>query len=76
VPALEAYLDRPPTPADPGALEAVERGPMDPGVAQPADDMDLLLDRGRVVLRSRSWSSAKAGPSRRETGRRGLARRS
>jgi hypothetical protein len=44
MPALEHYLSRPLTPPDPAAIEAVERGPMDPREAQSADDMDVLLD--------------------------------
>ena len=44
MPVLEDYLARPLTPPDPGAIDAIERGPMDPGDAQSADDVDVLLD--------------------------------
>jgi len=44
MPALEDYLSRPMTAPDPQTLQAVEAGPIDPDAAQPADDLDLLLD--------------------------------
>jgi phloretin hydrolase len=44
VPSLEDYLGRPMTPPDPAALDAVEHGPIDPGQAQAADELGVLLD--------------------------------
>ena len=41
---LEDYLARPLTPPDPAVLAAVERGPIDPGDAQSAANLDVLLD--------------------------------
>ena len=41
---LEDYLARPLTPPDPGPIAAIERGPMNPGDAQAAGDVDVLLD--------------------------------
>lgn len=43
-PALERYLSRPLAPADPIVLEAIERGPIDPGAALPLSQLDRLLD--------------------------------
>jgi hypothetical protein len=43
VPALEEYLTRPLTPPDPAVLDAIEQ-PLDPTLAQSADDVDVLLD--------------------------------
>jgi phloretin hydrolase len=48
VPSLQDYLSRPLTPPDPAVLDAIERGPIDPGLAQPADDPDLLLDTSEL----------------------------
>ncbi len=44
MPTLEDYLSRPLTPPEPAVLEAIERGPIDPGQAQSADHVDVLLD--------------------------------
>ena len=44
MPALEDYLSRPMTPPDPAVLDAIERGPIDPGQAQSANDVGVLLD--------------------------------
>ena len=43
VPPLQEYLTRPLTPPDPALLDAIERGPLDPGQAQSQEDVDLLL---------------------------------
>lgn len=41
---LEEYLRRLLAPADPIVLEAIERGPIDPGAALPLAEIDRLLD--------------------------------
>ena len=43
VPPLEEYLTRPLTPPDPALLDAIERGPLDPGQAQSQEEVDQLL---------------------------------
>jgi hypothetical protein len=43
-PGLEPYLSRPLSPADPEVLAAIERRPIDPGLAVRRDDLDRLLD--------------------------------
>lgn len=45
---LTDYLSRPLTPPDPALLGAIEQGPFEPGLAQPRDDLDLLLDPGEL----------------------------
>lgn len=42
--ALAEYLSRPLTPPDPGVLEAIERGPIDPGQALSLERVARLLD--------------------------------
>ena len=42
--SLQDYLSRPMTPPDPAVLDAIERGPIDPRQAQPAGEVDRLLD--------------------------------
>ncbi|HEU4392049.1 MAG TPA: hypothetical protein VFR04_00280 [Solirubrobacterales bacterium] len=44
VPDLEPYLERPLAPPDPAVLEAIERGPIEPGQALARTDLDRLLD--------------------------------
>ncbi len=41
---LSAYLSRPMAPPDPAVLDAIERGPVDPGKTLPLADLDRLLD--------------------------------
>jgi hypothetical protein len=48
MPALEDYLSRPLSPPDPGVLETLEQGPIDPAEAQAADDPDTLLDASEL----------------------------
>ncbi len=41
---LAGYLERPPTPADPALLAAVDSGPIDPAEALPLAQIDRLTD--------------------------------
>jgi hypothetical protein len=46
--SLQDYLARPMTPPDKAVLDAIERGPIDPGQAQSADAVDVLLGPGEL----------------------------
>ena len=49
-PGLERYLERPPTPADPAVLAAVEKGPIDPAGALPLAAIDRLTDPAPLAV--------------------------
>jgi hypothetical protein len=57
---LENYLSRPMTAPDPALLDAIEGGPIDPGQAQSADEVDLLLDPGELPGES-GWCTLPDG---------------
>ena len=59
---LAAYLERPIAAADPDALAAIERGPMDPAHALPRSDLDRLLDPQPVAAET-GWCTLADGVS-------------
>ena len=57
---LEAYLSRPPAPADPSVLAAIDSGPADPGGALPREEIDRLRDPAPLTVEN-GWCTLPDG---------------